>query len=247
MCNFDEVKNVKERRLSFTSVNMMAGCMPEYVNLGDPTITVIMTFKNNPPTMNNVSDAATSFLQYQRLNSVPRQKTKKNFKSWSYERVDPNIDPKKMIRVVDICCDTKEEWADIVQDQRVVSLRRQNFPWWEFVIMKNEGKEDHILLFRIDHGVADGLSIGKLFTDVITRSDGSPIDTLIPKSMTSNKRQAAKKWFSLLTKLPKSAFDVATSPFGREDDPTLFSKNLVGTDLVSFAKVALFDLMYTKI
>ena len=232
----EEVKTVKERRLSFTSVNIMTGCMPEYVNLGDPTITVIMTFKNNPPSMNNVSAVASSFLQYHRLHSVPKQKTKKNLKHWIYERVEPNIDPKKMIRVVDICCDTKEEWADIVQGQRAVSLRRQDLPWWELVIMKNKGKEDHILLFRIDHGIADGLSVGKLFTNVITKSDGSPIDTLIPKSMTSNKKQAAKNWFSLLTKLPKSAFDVATCPIGRKDDPTRFSKNVVGTDLVSFAR-----------
>ncbi len=206
--------------------------MPEYVNLDNPTITVVMTFKKNPPNINKLTDTVQNILLYKRLSSVPTQASE-NVKEWKFESVDKKIDPRKMLRILDINCDTTAEWAKIAEEQRQVSLRRNNLPWWEFVLMNNSGEGDHLLLFRFDHGVADGLSVGKIFTKIIKTFDGSAIDSLIPHSMSNSKNQSRSDWRSLLMKLPRSLFEITTAPFKREDDYTCFSKKMVGVNLVS--------------
>jgi len=96
----------------------------------------------------------------------------------------------------------------------------------------NEKDLDHVLICHFDHTIGDGLSIGKLFTGLITKADGSKMNSLIPKSMISNKQNVDKKRFEMLLKLPKAIFDVFTAPLGKYDDNTLFSKNVTGKDIV---------------
>ena len=216
------------RRTSFSSSFIMDGCMPDYVGLDNPTINIIFTFDSAPDVKELVSSVQT-FFQYRRLSTVPNGN--KSRKKWTFENVG-DIDPRKMVRVINISCDTKEEWTKIVQQQRDINLRRNDLPWWEFVLMINEGKEDHILLFRIDHGIADGLSLANIFPCILKKLDGSGVSTLIPPSMISNKERAEKNILKIILKMPGAIYQVVSSPFGRYDDPTSFSKNVVGKHVV---------------
>ena len=176
---------------------MLAGAMPENVGLDDTTVTVIITF-DNPPTLDGVISVVKPLLQNHRLSTVPKGEHRST--KWKFENVGEN-DPKRMVRVVDISCDTKEEWAEIVEQQRHKSLRKEDLPWWEFVLMKNSGKEDHLLLFRFDHGLGDGLSFASVLTKILKRADGSDLTSIIPASMISNKTKAKCKPKPFLTLL----------------------------------------------
>jgi hypothetical protein len=223
-----------QRRPSFSSSFVMDGCMPDCVQLGDPTINVVMMYdKKTPPKLEDIVLAVDKLFVYHRLSTVPRKNSSSGTKWWTFESVG-NINPKKMIREVEISCDTKEDLATIVQQQRSHSLRKENLPWWEFVLLTNKGSNDHVLLFRIDHGIADGLSVGKAFTNIIKRVDGSAIPNLIPSSMISNKSSLSiRKIIQLLLNFPKAYFDVTLAPLGRLDDPIHFSKPCLGFDTVS--------------
>ena len=178
--------------------------------------------------MSSYSKPSSSFQK-----QIPYQKLQK-----SKERNIKPADNKKPTNIStgdigNIKCNTKEEWAEILQEQRNFSLRRDNLPWWEFVLIINGGKGDHILLFRFDHGLGDGISLSKVFTKAIKRIDGSEIQSMLPPSMISNKAKAKSNLWRMLWKLPRAILDVAMSPNGRGDDPTCFSKNLIGSNIVS--------------
>ena len=219
-----------QRRASFSSTVVMAGYMPDRIRLGDPTINVITTYEN-PPKVDDIISSVETLFQYHRLSTVPTGK--KASLDWKFESVG-SIDPKRMIRVLNISCDTKEEWAEVVHEQRNTSLRTRNLPWWEFVLMINEGKGDHVLLFRIDHALGDGLSVGKALTSIIKGVDGSEIQNMIPASMISNKQTKSNTSFmGRLSMLLRAIWDVSMAPIGKVDDPIHFSKNVTGPDHVS--------------
>lgn len=215
----------QQRRLSYSSSLIMEGCMPGHIGLDNPTITIICTF-DEPPKIDSILSNVETFFQFHRLSTVPKPN-----KLWEFQSVG-KINPSKMVRQLSVCCDSEEEWAEIVQQQRKVNLRREDLPWWEFVLMINEGKGDHLLLFRIDHGVADGLSLAKVFPSILKRMDGSDVSTLIPESMISSKAKATNNIFTMAWKMPKAILDVLLSPIGRADDRTAFSKNIVGDHVV---------------
>ena len=185
-----------KRRVSFTTASMAMGVMPERVGLRDPTINVIMTC-DKLPELEDIANVIKTMFQYHRLASVPVRED--GSAEWSFETVG-TIDPLKMVREVNMTCDTKEEWAEIVQDQQKQSIRRIDLPWFEFVLMNNEGAGDNVLLFRIDHCVADGFSLGKIFSSVLKKGDGSTFFSLIPPSMVSNKQKVNRKKICMILK-----------------------------------------------
>lgn len=224
----NQLESKPQRRVSFTSANIIAGCMPEQVGLDNPTINIIFTF-DDVPKLDDVVAAVKTLFKYHRLASVPKFDSANG--NWEFKSVG-EIDPSRMVRELNITCDTSEEWTDTVQQQKHESLRREDLPWWEFVLMTNEGKGDHLLLFRIDHGIADGISLAHVFPCVLKRADMSEVSSLIPTNMISNKTNAEKNMLMMLLKLPKAIYDVGTSPLGKYDDPNMFSKNVVGNSVV---------------
>ncbi len=219
----------QKRRVSFQSAAIAMNCMPDSVNLRNPTINIIMTC-DKLPKLEDIANVIKTMFQYHRMASVPIGKD--GDPDWSFEKIGP-IDPLNMVRELKMKCDTKEEWAEVVQEQQKQSIRRIDLPWWEFVLMNNEGAGDHVLLFRIDHSVADGLSLGKIFTSVIQRNDGSTMSSLIPPSMISNKEKVDSKVTEMILKTPKAILDVSLLPLGKIDDPIYLNKNVVGHDVVS--------------
>ncbi len=219
------------RKLSFTTTGMMAGVMPEKVKLEYASVNLVVTF-DEAPKIENVAEVVKSLFYYHRLSNVPTGQERT--RNWRYQS-NGVIEPRKMIRQLDIHCDSKEEWAEILQEQSHISLRREDLPWWEFVILNNRGKEDSLLLFRFDHCIGDGLAFAKVFTKMIRYMDGRVIESMIPKKMIDKK--AKPNWLKMVLGLPKALFQVATSPNGKADDKTCFSKNFVGPEVVSYVSL----------
>lgn len=211
--------------------------MPEKANMDHASVNLVVTFEETPK-IDALAKIAESLFYYNRMSSVP--KGEERSLKWTFESVGV-IDPKKMIREIQIKCDTREEWAEISQQQTKVSLRREDLPWWEFVILDNTGKEDSLILFRFDHGIGDGLAFAKVFTKMIKTLDGQDIESMIPKKMMDKKTSV--NWFKMILGFPKALFDVLTAPNGKPDDPTVFSKNIVGPEVYDnrHRKLLVFD------
>jgi len=60
---------------------------------------------------------------------------------------------------------------------------RDDLPWWEFLILKNKGPGMSACILRMEHCVADGMSLVHLFEQFISFEDGAPVESLIPQSM----------------------------------------------------------------
>ena len=212
---------------------MMSGVLPESVKFEGSVINAFLTF-DNPPELDDIVSEVKRLFQYHKLSNVPTGKYRST--NWKFEDVG-DIDPERMVRVMNISCDTKEEWAEIVQQQKEKPIRKESLPWWEFVLMKNSGKGDHLLLFRIDHSIADGLSLGKVFQGILKKeTDGLETSSWIPTSMISKKVRNERNTLRTILKLPKAIFDVVMAVFGRYDDPTSFRKHVVGNNVVSNLK-----------
>jgi hypothetical protein len=224
-------KLVSNLTSSFSSRNMMSGAMPANVKFVNGTISAFLTF-DSPPELDDLVSVVKSLFRYPKLSSVPKGTRRST--NWNFESVG-DIDPKRMIRVLNISCDTKEEqWVEIMQQQKGISVRKEDLPWWEFVLMKNSGKGEHLLLFRIDHSIADGLSLAKVFESILKKeTDGTQGSSWIPTSMISNKIKKERNILKTIFKLPKAIFDVVMSVYGRYDDPICFNKHLVGNNVVS--------------
>lgn len=221
----------------------MAGAMPEDVKFINATINAFLTF-DSPPKLDDIISDVKALFQYPKLSSVPKGKHRST--KWNFESVG-DIDPKRMVRVLNISCDTKEEWVEIVQQQKETSVRKEDLPWWEFVLMTNSGKGEHLLLFRIDHSIADGLSLARVFENILKKETNGTKETegssWIPTSMIANKIRNERNILKTILKLPKAIFDVVMAVYGRRDDPTCFSKHVVDNNVVdeNNPKLLVFD------
>ena len=104
-------------------------------------------------------------------------------------------------------------------------------PWWEFLVIDNEGTGNSAVVLRIEHSLADGLSLVKLFEGFLTTESGEPVQSLIPSSMKNKfNRQKKNKLIMYLKTIP-SFFKALSMPAGKYDCDTAFSssanKNMV--------------------
>jgi len=101
-------------------------------------------------------------------------------------------------------------------------------PHREFVLIANKGKSESMLIWRFDHTIGDGLSIGKMGSGIITHADGTPLDDLIPPSMRSTKVSPRQSKVMMILKAIPAAIKVAILPISRFDHGIMFAKNVVG-------------------
>lgn len=91
-----------KRNISFTSAAMAMGSWPEERNVCDPVINIALLFPSCaecPSEDRLVSDVIKVMLQYERCAGVPRGTVGKN--NWSFHS-SGNIDPKKLVRTIEI-------------------------------------------------------------------------------------------------------------------------------------------------
>ena len=109
--------------------------------------------------------------------------------------------------------------------------RGNNLPWWEFLLVKNSAEIGGInaVVFRVEHCLADGMSLAKLFEGFLTTETGDPVN-LIPKSLQQKKEKKKKQSkFSLYSKILPSLTHVLGLAKTKFDHSTMFSKSSHGT------------------
>ena len=126
-------KEKQERRMSFSSAAIAMGCMPDFVDLVEPVIQVLMSFENmeNCPTEQDLIPLVQTLFQIKRMAGIPNRVVGSS-SDWHFKPSPDPIDPQRMIRLLDADCDTIEEMADLVQQQGIEQLRSEsrNLPWW---------------------------------------------------------------------------------------------------------------------
>jgi len=117
------------------------------------------------------------------------------------------------------------------------SLRKEGrgeLPWWEVLIIKNKGTGPSSVVFRMEHFIADGLSLITLFEKFVTRADGTPITSSVPMKM-SNKFRRNENTFATIPKFLKSMIKVLTLPSSKFDHKVFFRKG-IGRHMVHTGK-----------
>lgn len=223
------------KRMSFTSGMLATGCLPTET---DPTINIFISFDSIQacPSEEDIVSIVPLLLNYDRMSGIPRSEARWFKQSeWYFENNNPPIEPERMVRTLEVSCDTDRAMEEIVDQQSLLSLRdnSRNLPWWEFILLRNKGKGESMLVLRVDHTIGGGFSIGKICATFLTNADGTPIDDLIPASMKETKnsifknRGMMKYWMVM-----RAFFEVSWLPFSKSDHSTVFSKNSIGKNVV---------------
>ena len=101
----------------------------------------------------------------------------------------------------------------------------KELPWWEFLVIRNDGTGSSAIVLRIEHSLADGLSLVKLFEGFLTKESGEPVQDLVPVSMENKfEKQKKHKWAMYLKIIP-SFFKALAMPTGKFDCDTVFSSS----------------------
>jgi hypothetical protein len=88
-------------------------------------------------------------------------------------------------------------------------------------------------VLRINHSLADGISLLHVVEDIITQLDGSPVEPILPPSI-HKKFRVKVPFLKLLWSSLKAVVQVLTLPMTVHDDDTLFSitnKDMVRSSL----------------
>merc|ERR1711862_559827 len=107
---------------------------------------------------------------------------------------------------------------------------RDNLPWWEYLIVKNKGSGNSACILRMEHCIADGVSLVHLFNNFITLEDGTPLGALIPDNM-KQKFKVKQSQMALMWKIVKSTVKALTLPSSRFDDGVFFRRG-TGADMI---------------
>ena len=242
MNNDQEIEKDKQksRRPSFISQLLVQGLLPLKTNSEPITINTLISFEGaheNCPTEDDLVPVVEQLCRHHpRLSGIPTSGFSSSFSKCYFEECD-TIDPKDMIRSVELDCDSLNDVITIVDEEANVCLRHKerNLPWWEFVILSNKGEAESIVIFRTDHAIGDGFSIGQVCMKILTNSDGSPIKDFLPKGMKSNKDSVLRQSKLVLAwKLLCGIGKTMILPWRRRDHKTAFGKNTLGRLPVSW-------------
>mmetsp|Transcript_26395 Transcript_26395/g.30674 ORF Transcript_26395/g.30674 Transcript_26395/m.30674 type:complete len:300 (-) Transcript_26395:29-928(-) len=257
MMNYLEEEKIDKattiRRMSYSSAALAMGNMPREVNMTDPTIIVLLSFKRDAfPSEDDLLPIIVRLFQYsERLSGIPdgtgtASTTPRSF----YFRPVENLHPNQMVRTLHTqSCNNMKDLSAILQEQRKHYLRcpDRSLPWWEFVRIENcniNGNGESFLCLRLDHTIGDGFSVGNIFANILSEEDGTLLDDFVPASMKVNKQQmlAGQSRCSIAWKGLISILNIGMLPISSFDSPTAFSKNVSRADVVR--QRMLFELLF---
>jgi hypothetical protein len=211
------------RIMSFTSASMAMGAFPEEAKVPEPIINAAIFFKpGDCPQEHDLVDVVSTFLQYERCAGIPMEGSNE----WRIKIGTDSLDPIKLIRLIETKGDDAATYDAITAHmQDALSEGRGDLPWWELLLINNQGSGMSACVIRMHHCIADGLSLVTLVEQFITYTDGSPMEGLIPQSM-NKKFQRKESKFTLVYKTLQSLVKVLTNSASRFDDDTVFSKGV---------------------
>jgi hypothetical protein len=229
----------RPRSFSYTSKAMVAGSFPPSALMPETIINAVVWFDGGcPETIHLAEEVVTPMLSYTRLNSIPdAAMSRSRPSSQHYNAMD-------LIRVIQ--ADVKEgedaessiyrEIYNHLQDP--LTVNRGDLPWWEILVVRNRDDANHggrsAVVFRIHHGLADGISLVNVFGGFVKYQDGSPLTSLLEnftstpgtskRAPPTNRRAAVSPRNGVGTWL-RELLNVLMLGMTRYDDDTAFSKH----------------------
>ncbi len=214
-----QYSKMRKRSWSFSSEGLFIGPMAPEVKCPSAIINCAMFFEEECPSKNEVTDSIVKpMLEYERLSTVP-------LPNGMYQQRQNNnmFAPECMVRTITIHGSQKVTMDNLTAhlDDDLRSSSR-NLPWWEFLLVKNEGTGNSAVLLRIEHCLADGLSISSILENLITDEDGNPYNT---KTTTYSKmlQKTSNRNLNPLSYI-KELFHILLLEFSPYDSPTIFTK-----------------------
>jgi diacylglycerol O-acyltransferase / wax synthase len=217
----------RPRSFSYTSNAMVAGSFPPSSLMPETIINAVAWFEECPDAEELAEQVVTPMLAYTRLNSIPDASTSRTRPASQHYR------PIDLVRV-------KQEGGEssIYQEifrhlQDPLTKDRSDLPWWEVLVIrqpnKASGKSRAAVVFRIHHGLADGISLVNVFGDILKYQDGSPVVSLL-QNFTSHAKAISKPkrrrgLFREVWIWVRELFNVLTLGMTRYDDDTAYSKH----------------------
>ena len=216
---------------------MVLGVFPERAKVPETIINAAMFFDDLPADRDIVEKVIKPILTYDRLSGVPTRLTPKG-KQLHLQPCGDDLDTSRLVRRVSV-----EDGSTVVDTifahlQDSLAEGRESLPWWEVLVVvdekgKNEGsKNGGSCVFRIHHGLADGISLVKVFEKIITAEDGtavkSPISVMERGRMSKETTAEGNGIFSKLWAILGATFEVLTLGATKFDDDILFKKSVHG-------------------
>jgi WS/DGAT C-terminal domain/Wax ester synthase-like Acyl-CoA acyltransferase domain len=219
------------RRASFTSLGLAIGTFPIATKVPEAIINAACYFNpNDLPSMDTViTDVVLPLLtNYERMSLVL------DTNSGLFQPATSPYEPKDMVRIVEL-----NSSSELVLHQTIFAHHNDSLmghatsrPWWEILMIQNNGPGPSALVLRVHHALADGLSLVHAFAPLLAKTKKTAIndnDTAVssqrkpPKDepiRSRNNSSIFKKIFSIL----EGITHVVTLGMTKYDHDTVFSK-----------------------
>jgi len=196
-----------KRSWSFTSRSMIHGVFPNKVNAPDTIINGVMYFDKLPTEQDLAAQVVTPMLEYERLSAVTGTAVA--------------LDPLDLIRKVKTSGDDTETNRIIQEQWQMQLVNDVGQPWWEFLLVENDGDGQSAIVLRLHHSLADGISLVHMFSQILSHEDGSRIEFGSQRS--SSSQRPRRNALSMAWATIVDFFRVITLGMTRYDDDIAFS------------------------
>jgi hypothetical protein len=226
-CYYRKQRNKGRRRrrtVSFTSMGLALNSFPKAAQVPDPIINSACYFTADCPEQDAIAkEIVEPLLEYERFSHVL------DLQTHSFRPSRRNFRASDLVREVTIRGDenlTHETIFEHLQDP--LKENRGDLPWWEILVVRNQGRGTSACVLRVHHALADGLSLVSAFQKILTTQDGISISDLAATSsagsVTVRKNKKDKNLLAVLSSLVAATFHVLTLGATKYDDDTAFSK-----------------------
>jgi hypothetical protein len=217
------------RSFSFTSEGMRLGCFPPSVQAPDTIINAAFYF-DKPPTVENLAKLVIQpLLEYERFSKIPEAST--------LRKSTNEYQPADLVRTLTVS-GNEDLLNETIYKELAAKLdqNRNDLPWWEIILLENNGDGPSACVLRVHHCLGDGLSLVNVFDKIMTSTDGTPMESKVTKAIL--KRADSKLPFSSVL---SAVVHVLTLGLTKVDDATVFFKRDPGLKYSGNRKVLLLE------
>jgi WS/DGAT C-terminal domain/Wax ester synthase-like Acyl-CoA acyltransferase domain len=203
------------RRASFTSLGLAIGTFPIETKVPEAIINTACYFNDGPPSVEAIATEVVKPL----LQNYERMAKVLDVNTGYFQTTALPYEPKDLIRVLQINSPDENLLNQTIFDHLRDSFVKQTaLPWWEILVIQNNGAGPSALVIRVHHALADGLSLVHAFSPFLTTK--SPKDVISK----SNYSRSAVPNRMRISSILEATFHVLTLGASRYDDATAFSK-----------------------
>jgi diacylglycerol O-acyltransferase / wax synthase len=213
------------RRASFTSLGLALGTFPVEANVPETIVNTACYFNcNDLPSV----DAIVNEIIKPLLKQHERMKLVLDTKTGYFRPTSTPYEPKDLLRILEISCSDESTLNQTIFDHCQDSLIEYGTsrPWWEILVVQNNGKGPSALVIRVHHALADGISLVHAFAPLLkpkTKNEKTTMNTAV--KATDNVPSSTRNYFiKLILNILEGTFHVLTLGLSKYDDKLSFSK-----------------------